>query len=315
MSMWEGITKPYHPLPKWAHWPKPFNIIKNINVLACNNDTWMAEVEFYAKFAGELFWHIFVPTPTELTRKTFFGRYRCGIGLDIIKWDPMSKVWGVGTTKILAEIFKPFVVPIFYWWAADSLIFSMNAWQSLIYAQAQCDLDENDVLLGDGFAATAAATTEGSIPFWSPIHDPLDRANGLSGFIDQMAGDQTVYFYGRIENQKSVDITVGYWISGSMREEDDMYIVHVGPGGVANINITTEVKPGAETYQPRFNNQLGNWTLLGFVHYYGDRFGVNGSSAQPSIDPTDENGDPRPEPMQPCFNQYLKPTAAEDFPS
>jgi len=311
MSMWEGVTKPYHPLPKWAHWPKPFNVIKNINVLACNNDSWMAEIEFYAQFFGEMFWHITVPTPTELTRKTFFGRYRCGLGLDIIKWDPMSVVWGEATTRIVAEIFRPFVTPIFYWWAADTLWYSMNSWQSLIYAQAQCDIDPNEVLIADGFAAVASGTTNGSIPFWQTIHDPLGRANLNSGFIDAMDGDNMVYAYIRVENGKSVPITIGWWLAGTDRDQSNMVVVTIPSGGVRNIRISGTPISDPETYQPRFNNQLGEWNPLGFIRYTGVRFGVARATAQPFGDDYDDSGQPKSAPTPPCFNQYLKPTTAE----
>jgi len=312
-SIWDTVSAPYHPLPKWAHWPKPFNVITNINVLACNNDTWLAEIEFYAAFAGELFFHIFVPTPTELVRKTFLGRYRCGLALDIGKWSPMDVIWGKQTTRILAEIFKPFTYPIFYWWAADSALFAMNAWQSLIYAQAQCGLDASDVLGADGFAQVASATTSGSIPFWTVLHEPFPRFDANSGFIQGDPGDQTVYAYAVITNFKEVTITVGWWITNTDRDEDDMLVTQVAPGQMVNVRIIAKPIDRDSTYQLRFNNQLGDWTLLGFVRYAGIRFGVGATTVNPSVDDFDSNGELIGSRRQPCDNQMLKPTTEEGF--
>jgi len=297
---WDDITKPYHPLPRWAHWPKPFNVIKNINVLACNNDTWMAEVEFYAKFFGEIFFHIFVPTPTELTRKSFFGRYRCGLALKMGKFDPMSDVWGKGTTRVLAQVFEPFTKPIFYWWAADSALFAMAAWTSLIYAQAACDQDDSDVLMADGFASVATATTNGSIPFWTVLHDTFNRCNDNSGFIEAEPGDSAVYFHGYVQNLRSHTVTFGWWLSGTDLDEANQVVMQVPSGATMPIRLTGTPVPGAETYQPRFNNQLGEWEGLGFIRYTGTRFGLNAGHRLPPPDDYGTTGLPLIKKM-PCM--------------
>lgn len=306
--VWDAVTKPYHPLPKWAHWPRPFNVIRNVQVLACNNDTWLAEIEFYGAFAGELFFHIFVPTPTEITRKTIFGRYRCGLILELGEWSPMDIIWGRNTTRILAEIAEPFTRPIFYWWAADTALFTLNAWQSLIYAQEACGLDDSDVLLGDGFAQVATATNQGSIPFWSDIHDTHNRTIPNDGSILSDPGDQTVYAYAIITNNKSVSITVGWWIHNSDHDVDNMTIVEVPSGETRSVRIIAKANGPTDEYQLRFNNQLGGWTLLGFVTYRGIRFGVGNSPVSAGWPDYDKDGQQINSPRLPCANALSLPT-------
>lgn len=306
--VWDAVTKPYHPLPRWAHWPKPFNVIRNVQVLACNNDTWLAEIEFYGAFAGELFWHIFVPTPTEITRKTIFGRYRCGLILELGEWSPMDLIWGRNTTRILAEIAEPFTRPIFYWWAADTALFTLNAWQSLIYAQESCGLDDSDVLMADGFAANAVATTQGSIPFWTVLHDNDNRVVENSGFIDARPGDGTVYAFAIVTNQKTVSVTIGWWIENSSVDESSMVITTLAPGETKNVRIIAQALGPPTPYQLRFNNQLGGWTLLGFIEYRGIRMGVSASTVNPSWPDKTPDGEEKPRPGLPCDNQMSLPT-------
>jgi len=135
----QGSTNPLG----FKNWPNPMNYITGINVLQCQNG-WVAEIIFATAAFANFFWTSFIPSPSELFRKTFFGGYRCGFYNKAIKFAPMDILWGQGTARMLASIASPPVTAVFYWWVSETAAGFLAVWSSIIFREELCEDDPYD---------------------------------------------------------------------------------------------------------------------------------------------------------------------------
>jgi len=141
-DVWNTVQGSTNPLG-FKNWPNPINYITEINVLQCQNG-WMAEIVFAAAAFANFFWTSFVPSPSEIFRKTFFGGYRCGFYNKAVRWAPMDIVWGQGTTRMLASIASPPVTAVFYWWVSETAASFLATWSSIIFREELCEENPYD---------------------------------------------------------------------------------------------------------------------------------------------------------------------------
>jgi len=136
--VWETVSGNVKNVAGWNRWPSPYNFIKNIRILVCNQDSWMAEIELAVTMAVYMFWNDFFPSPREVERKVFTGGYRCGFILDIPIKSPIEIIFGKGTARMVGEIAAPFAKALFYWWVAATAYESLSAFTSIIFPQLFC---------------------------------------------------------------------------------------------------------------------------------------------------------------------------------
>jgi len=180
-SVWNSVNQESKNFQKYTHWPNPFNVLKQMDVLACN-PVWIARFEFYLGSAADFFWSNFVPSPVELTRKAFTGGYKCGFYIPLKVKSPIDIIGRGNTGVIMGEILGPFTTGLFYWWAAQTAFDALNTWSSIINAQEACDEDSNSALMRGGHVSMKFAS-EGSVPFYQIVYDPNNWCNETTGFI------------------------------------------------------------------------------------------------------------------------------------
>jgi len=221
---------------KWTHWPKPFNGITNIRVLACNDGVWIADITFYAKFIGRFLFSNFFPSPVEIFRKTLTGGYRCGFYLKPLQFAPGDLLWGEATTRVIAQILSPFTRGLFYWWAAETAWSALDAWHSLIYEQARCEAQQFNAVMNDGFYNQHVAGT-GSPTAYEIIYDQDGICQATNGFFRK--GDGAAWAFTAIELTNSTAETahMSAWISGCPVLEASPYIFTIAPGGTISFSL------------------------------------------------------------------------------
>jgi len=136
--VWETVSSQGSKILNYNHWPTPVNWVKNIRLLVCNQDTWMAEIELAFDLAMLFFWNNVIPSPREIERKAFTGGYRCGFYLDIPIKSPIEIIFGKGTARMIAEIAGPFATGLFYWWAMSATYEALSAFTTVLYPQLFC---------------------------------------------------------------------------------------------------------------------------------------------------------------------------------
>jgi len=190
MSMWQlakgtaaGELKEFKK-NGYRKWPDPFrNAVKSIEVLACQ-DTWQARIEMFALGMGQWAFSSFIPSPTEIVRKTLAGGYKCGF-YSKVKWgSPLNLLPGGDAGVAFGEMFRPVATGLFYIWAASTVYSGLDTWQSLIYQMTMCGLDHDECLLATGTGDLYGPTPEGSPGFYTELYDPLHIYASPGGGVD-----------------------------------------------------------------------------------------------------------------------------------
>jgi len=214
MSMWDLVTNGANDFAKsgYTRWPNPFTgMVKDIDVLACQ-DTWQAKVTMYGGVIGNWFWSNFVPSPVEITRKTLTGSYKCGFYFLPEFGSPIDVIPGVeGAGEMLLEISSPAVELLFYIWAAETVFSGLDAWQSIIYAQAKCGLDHDECLLMDGEASAFAGGAHFGTP--NAFTEIQDRRHMYEPF----GGDVSTFAPGYLRLN-----AVGYVVNGGCNVSENI---------------------------------------------------------------------------------------------
>jgi len=144
--VWEAVKSDGAKIAKFNHWPMPFNYVKNIRTLVCDNQTMLVEIELAFDLAMLFFFTNIFPGPRELERKLLTGGYRCGFYLDVGVKSPVEIIFGEGTARMIAEIARPAAAALFYLWAMQAGFEALSAFTTLIYPMAFCEEDLGDAL-------------------------------------------------------------------------------------------------------------------------------------------------------------------------
>lgn len=158
MGTWDTMTNGAEKALQLNSWPKPMNWVTDVQVLVCNQDTWIAQIKLAFAVGANFFWSSFLPSPREIERKIITGGYRCGFYLKVRVKSPISIIFGQGTSTVIAEIQGPFARGLFYWWAQETALGALSAWTTLMYPELFCEEHIGDGLrrsdigsLGQGF--------------------------------------------------------------------------------------------------------------------------------------------------------------------
>jgi len=249
---------------KHGSWPNPFrNMVKRIDVLACE-DTFQAMVEMYALGFGNWWWSSFIPSPVEITRKTFTGGYKCGF-YGKTKWrSPIDIIWKDGrTSRMLMQISSPITRTLFYIWASETVLDFMSTWSSLQLAMEKCNRNQNETLLRDASAPMQNSIPDGAPVFAEVIYDPKDRAtpNDCIIGVDETAF-YSAYAFGYFESTSGIydDCKVGIAVNGEIEWVD---VGHVDAYEVKAWSCNVEgTREGFVDLQPRFSEVLTNGLVL-----------------------------------------------------
>jgi len=159
--VWEAVSGNVKTVAGWNQWPSPVNWVKNIRILVCNQDTWMAEIELAFDLAVSFWWNNLFPSPREVERKFFTGGYRCGFLLDIPIKSPIEVIWGKGTARMIAEIASPFTKALFYWWATATAFEALSYFTTILYPQLFCEDRTADAMRSNDRGALGSGTHSG----------------------------------------------------------------------------------------------------------------------------------------------------------
>lgn len=162
---------------KYGRWPNPFrNLVQDINVLACE-DSWQAMFKMYAYGFGNWFFSNFIPSPYELTRKTFTGSYKCGFYSRIRIKSPLDVIWkDAGASRVLQGALRPVTTGLFYIWGMQTALDAIQTWSTIQYAMEMCDWDGNTTTLSEAIAPIQTNPSTGGVAFAIVVYDPRERA-------------------------------------------------------------------------------------------------------------------------------------------
>jgi len=193
--VWETIQAGAGKVAGFNRWPQPWNFLKNARLLMCNDQYWVMEFTFIFNLFAEFFWTNLLPSPRELERKTFTGGYRCGFYLAPGIKSPIEIIWGEGTARVVGQIAAPFVLPLFYWWAAQSAIDAFSIWETVLFPQLTCDVPTGDVLRNGDTAACPPGLTTGIPGLGDLKYDPFHICGPSQPVVLFPPGGQTTYAY------------------------------------------------------------------------------------------------------------------------
>jgi hypothetical protein len=186
MSIWAGAKDEFKGWQKsnYRHFPNPFrNAVKRVRQLACE-ETVQAKIAMVVAGFGFWWFSNFVPQPTEIVRKTATGSYKCGFFFAPELPSPLDLWPGPDATVAFAEMVRPFITPLFYIWATETLFSALDTWQSMVYAMDMCDIEKNETLLAEGVGDMHFQTGVGSPGFYDVLYDPLPRYSWPGGDIE-----------------------------------------------------------------------------------------------------------------------------------
>lgn len=251
MSIWNAV-KDHVKKGGYSYWPRPWNMVKEVNIVQCNDGVWAADITFAAKFIGTFFLTNFVPSPTEIFRNLLFGKYKCG-GLFGVKLPRVSAIlWGEGTNRILVRVFSPFLLGAFYWWLSETAVNALSGWTSLLYEQKECaNQDAEASVFGgiiqtrlDGDQAYAFGTTG-----WAGHFTPLPLICAIA-FDNEPASFKAMFTW---QNVTGRSCTVIPHVDGADFEANQWVTDNENEIGVHHVVISGSVIAGAGTIQPRLD--------------------------------------------------------------
>jgi len=241
MSVWTAAQDVYTGVPNWP-WDnglvKP--IVKSIEVLRCQGG-WTASIKGVE--LGLLAWAYttLIPEPREIIRKTATGSYKCGFYLGVKFPSPLDIIWKNGdASEVLAQLSRPLVTALFYFWAANTVWDFMGVFSTMFYGAAFCDELPNECTLIGGNGNFIAVT--GVVVGYSTAWDPNHWYTGVGGLIQPTAGYLwRAHAYGIIVNRSthSHDIAGGFGLAQASGS-NPLYTASLGPGEATTWHMTYE---------------------------------------------------------------------------
>jgi len=215
--VWDAVQ---HHNKHWSAWPNPFPCqIKGLRRLSCTPE-FVLDVQMTARCIANFLFTTFVPSPTEVTRKSLSGSYKCGFYLPIKARSPASIIWrDPAIDRVIIGITKPVTTALFAWWAAETLHSALDTWHTLHYIEDFCDQDLNSVMLANGHANLSTDSGGGALPFWNSLYDPNHWYDGVGA--DVVSTDSRFW----------TNDAYGYLASNSYTVDNFRIRTRVNPGG------------------------------------------------------------------------------------
>lgn len=159
--VWEKMETLGRRAPSWNRWPPLHNWVKDIRTLVCDDQTMLVQVKLAFALSMEMFFTNFLPSPREVERKFFTGGYRCGHILNVPLKSPVEILFGKGTNTIIAEIARPAVTALYYFWLQQTTITALSMFTTLIYPMAFCEENIGDAYRRNDRASLGGGHIEG----------------------------------------------------------------------------------------------------------------------------------------------------------
>jgi len=154
--VWEytknNVFQPY------PHWPSPFHgMVSEIDVLACES-SFVAMMKIIAIEGADWWWSNFIPSFTELTRKTFTGGYKCGFYGGPRQKSPVDILFRrelglnkfgrhyLPVSQVIGGIVSPLTTGLFFMWISQTAFDFLSRWMSVIYAMELCNTEGADII-------------------------------------------------------------------------------------------------------------------------------------------------------------------------
>jgi len=154
--VWDYVqTNVLQPYPRY---PSPLHgMVSQIDVLACE-DSFVAMMKIIAIEGADWWWSNFIPSPIEITRKTFTGGYKCGFyGTTKVK-SPVDIIFRqelglnkfgrhyLPMSRVIGGIVSPVTTGLFFMWISQTAWDFLSRWMSVIYAMQLCNTEGADII-------------------------------------------------------------------------------------------------------------------------------------------------------------------------
>jgi len=154
--VWDYVSK--NVLQPYPRYPSPLHgMVSQIDVLACES-SFVAMAKIIAIEGADWWWSNFIPSPVEITRKTFTGGYKCGFyGTTKVK-SPMDILFrqelGINKfgrhylpmSRVIAGMVSPITTGLFFMWISQTAFDFLSRWMSVIYAMELCGTEGADII-------------------------------------------------------------------------------------------------------------------------------------------------------------------------
>jgi len=233
--VWDKLAAGTGKVAGFNHWPNPVNWIIDVRTLMCNDDYWLADIEFAAATFATFFFTQFIPSPRELERKIGIGGYRCGFFLSDGFANPVEIIWGRDTARVLVEIAHPFLTGLFYIWAMEVGIGALAAWQTVMFKQLRCAPFVGNYLYSGAHAGASGGHSEGSVGLGTLVYDPNHYGNATVADMNVGAGwtRMNVYWTFISSGNGFTDIKTGFLIGDTVIDIQDHG--SLPPGGTRTV--------------------------------------------------------------------------------
>jgi len=239
----------------YAHWPNPFNTIKNIRTLACDPNIDLL-VEFAFPLIAEFWWTNFFPSPREVFRHFVFGQYMCGVKMFPSQKSPMELVWGRGTRTVIVSILRPAATGLWAWWVTATAFEALSTWSSIVYAMENCDQEPNTAVSinWDGEkVGLGGGQPVGADSVWDPNHW-LNPAN--TGY-DIPSGSAQVFSTWHLTNLSNGPVSGEIWVNAGNKGEGEHVPFQLGLGATADLSAEFSGAGGDASVHPEFDVLTG----------------------------------------------------------
>lgn len=236
MSIWNKVKQTKY--RDFSHWPNPFPSVQEVTPMACSPNQ-LVLVKMWGLAALHWWFDAFVPSPTELVRKTLTGSYKCGFFLGGELPSPLDVIWEDGrTSQALMEISRPVTTALFAMWATQTAFAALDAAHTLYLAMEKCEEDQNEGVMADGAAYFASDHDIGGTPFYTTLWDPKGRAEPIDGAFGFPIGPMSASAFGTVSCAAGFITNVRASLIAGGHSYNQQDLGGCGPGGHVSYSLS-----------------------------------------------------------------------------
>lgn len=305
-GIWQQHKKE-NKLIKFHSWPKPFNYLKRLDVLNCN-EVLMLRASFFLPVAAEIWIDANVPSPTELFRNWIFGSLKCGkkMGLKPRIPGPFDIFFSKKGRVALVAFGGILGAPLMWYAMGQTAWTAMDAWSTIVYKQAMCAEPDAHGIMRDGHVRAQFAGT-GSVPFFIACYDPWNWGNEVAGTWDVPFGSRFAWATGTLTNvHATITAEIGIAINMFGPGEPNWAHYSLAPGETADFGISASGDgPGPVQVSFKLDNDLPG--VLTGVNVTPRFFMVTNDANDPMRRSMDDPWRDDPDPYDTCQLLYEAP--------